>query len=244
MDRRLELSLVLPCYNESGLFLDSVARIIDVLDTSTISYEIIFVDDKSADTTASLIAHLIASSGKSHTFRAVYHEKNMGRGKTVVDGILKAKGIVVGYIDIDCEVDPVYIPAMVSLILQKKADVVIGKRYYRSTPKAVIREVLSRGYQWISDLMIGTGGMDTETGYKFFSREGIVPILTKAKSRGWFWDTEIMVYAKRAGLRIMEVPVLFLRRFDKQSSVNIVSDTLDYMMNLVRFRKRLYQKAV
>jgi len=170
---------------------------------------------------------------------ATYHSKNRGRGKTVTDGIKEARGIVVGYIDIDCEVSPVYIPLVVSLILRNEADVVIGRRYYRTSPRAIIREVLSRGYQWLSDRMIGTGGMDTETGYKFFRRKTILPILRRTKHTGWFWDTEIMVYARRAGLRIGEVPVLFLRRFDKHSSVNIVRDTLDYMIELVAFRKRL-----
>lgn len=225
------LSLILPCYNESGLFLESVSRIRDVLDTSNFLYEIIFVDDKSTDNTKALI--------QKTSYRAMYHTKNEGRGKTVADGIRLAKGDVVGYIDIDCEVDPVYIPAMVSLIRKKKADVVIGKRYYRSTPKAMIREVLSRGYQWLSDVLIGTGGMDTETGYKFFSRKKILPILLKTKSNGWFWDTEIMVYAMRAGLVIVEVPVLFLRRFDKISSVNIVKDTLEYIVLLWRFSQSL-----
>ncbi len=239
MDRRVELSLILPCFNESGLFLESVSRITDVLDVSRLSYEIIFVDDNSADNTPTLIARAIATHKKRHLFRAIYHDKNVGRGKTVIDGIKAAKGTVVGYIDIDCEVDPVYIPGMVNRILHKNADVVTGKRYYRSSPKAVIREVLSRGYQWLSDVLIGTGGLDTETGYKFFSRKKILPILSKATSPGWFWDTEIMVYAKRANLIILEVPVLFLRRFDKQSSVNIVKDTLDYVVRLIDFRRRL-----
>lgn len=239
MQRRVELSLVLPCFNESGLFLESVSRITDVLDSSRLSYEIVFVDDASRDDTQALIKHTIEADNGRHVFRAVYHDKNAGRGKTVIDGIRAAKGAVVGYIDIDCEVDPVYIPGMAYRILRKKADVVIGRRYYRSTPRAVIREVLSRGYQWLSDRLIGTDRMDTETGYKFFSRVKILPILSKAKTHGWFWDTEIMVYAKRAKLTITEVPVLFLRRFDKVSSVNIIKDTLDYIVRLIAFRKRL-----
>lgn len=241
MSRSLELSLVLPCFNESGLFTDSVTRITAVLDLSTISYEIIFVDDNSRDNTKALIEKLITKKGKHGRFRALYHTHNHGRGKTVRDGIRMATGAVVGYIDIDCEVDPVYIPYMVSLILGKQADVVIGKRFYRSSPQAVLREVLSRGYQWLSDAMIGTGGLDTETGYKFFDRKKILPVLKKATNPGWFWDTEIMVYALQAGLRVTEVPVLFLRRFDKKSSVNIVKDTIDYMVKLVRFRRLLME---
>lgn len=229
--KMIDLSLILPCYNEAGLFTDSVRRIRETLDASRLSYEIIFVDDHSADNTPALI--------KKTGLRAVFHSINMGRGKTVTDGIKAAKGTVVGYIDIDCEVSPVYIPEMVTLILQKKADVVIGKRFYRTSPSSIFREVLSRGYQWLSDKMIGTGGLDTETGYKFFARRKIVPILSKTEHPGWFWDTEIMVFAKRAGLKIIEVPVLFLRRFDKHSSVNIIRDTMDYCVHLWRFRRRL-----
>jgi len=235
-----DLSLVLACFNEEGLFRDSTARILEVLDTSTLTYEIIFVDDKSTDRTPSLIASLAT---KNKRVKALYHMVNCGRGATVKEGMLSATGKVVGYIDIDCEVAPVYIPSMVMLILKRKADVVIGKRFYRTSPKALFREVLSRGYQWLSDTMIGTGGLDTETGYKFFHRKTILPILDKTRHPGWFWDTEIMVLARRAKLRITEVPVLFLRRFDKQSSVNIIKDTLDYMVQLVRFRSFLARQS-
>lgn len=232
-----DLSLVLPCFNEAGLFADSVRRIKDVLDGSHMTYELIFVDDASSDDTPSLIRTYCAAHPH---MRALYHAKNQGRGKTVMDGIRASTGTVAGYIDIDCEVSPVYIPSIVSLILKKQADVVIGRRFYRTSPKAIIREVLSRGYQWLSDTMIGTGGMDTETGYKFFRRKKILPVFSKTRHTGWFWDTEIMVYAGRAGLTVMEVPVLFLRRFDKVSSVHIVRDTLDYMIQLWALRKRLH----
>lgn len=234
-----DLSLVLACYNEEGLFRESVARILEVLDTSTLTYEIIFVDDKSTDRTPSLIASFVSKN--RHT-KALYHAVNCGRGATVKEGMLSATGKVVGYIDIDCEVTPVYIPSMVTLILKRKTDVVIGKRFYRTSPRAIVREVLSRGYQWLSDTMIGTGGLDTETGYKFFHRKTILPVLAKTRHPGWFWDTEIMVLSRRAKLRITEVPVLFLRRFDKQSSVNILTDTLDYMVQLIRFRSFLTKR--
>lgn len=227
----IDVSLILPCFNETDVFASSVVRIVDVLNTSKLRYEIIFVDDGSRDGTVDLI--------KKIPFRSIFHQKNQGRGKTVADGILAAKGSVVGYIDIDCEVGPEYIPQMVHLILEKKADIVIGKRIYRSSAGSLLREVLSRGYQWLSDLMIGTEKLDTETGYKFFRKSKIVPILAATSHPGWFWDTEIMVRSKRAGLRIAEVPVLFIRRFDKQSSVHILRDTIDYMVQLWRFRRSL-----
>lgn len=232
----VDFSLVLPCYNEQGLFADSMMRIRDALDASKYAYEIIFVDDTSADNTRALIAAYC----KTHrTSRALYHKTNTGRGRAVADGMRMARADIVGYMDIDCEVSPVYLPRLIDIVKKKKADVVIGRRYYRSSFRALVREILSRGYQWISDRMIGTGGLDTETGYKVFRKKTILPILDKTTNSGWFWDTEIIVRSRLAGLRITEVPVLFLRRFDKHSSVNIFSDTLEYIRQLIRFRREL-----
>lgn len=252
MNTQVDFSLVLPCFNEEGLFEDSVARIVAALDAGAYTYEIIFVDDKSTDETKKLIGNkckkmdspLPASpaGGRGNdrgVFRAVYHTMNMGRGRSVMDGIRAARADIVGYVDIDCEVSPIYLPFMISLVKQKKADIVIGRRFYRSTAGSVIREVLSRGYQWLADVMVGTGKLDTESGYKIFRKKKIVPIFDQIEHQGWFWDTEIMTYAQRAGLRITEVPVLFLRRFDKQSSVHIVRDTIDYLIHLWKFRGRL-----
>ncbi|MBP9813941.1 glycosyltransferase [Candidatus Woesebacteria bacterium] len=236
MKNRRDVSLVLACFNEVDVFVSSVERIVETLSHSNLKYEIIFVDDKSIDDTRHLIAR--ACKKYPHT-SALFHRVNCGRGKTVTDGFMKARGTVVGFIDIDCEVGPEYIPQLVSTILERKADVAIGKRIYRSSPGSLIREILSRGYQWLSDALIGTGGLDTETGYKFFRRSKVLPLLARTLHTGWFWDTEIMVRAKRAGLSICEVPVLFLRRFDKQSSVHIIRDTADYLVNLWSFRKQL-----
>lgn len=234
--RHVDFTLVLACFNEEGLIKDSVARIISALRAGAFSFEIIFVDDNSSDKTPQYIQKIC----RRFSFcRGIYHKTNMGRGKTVMDGIEKARADIVGYIDIDCEVSPVYLPYMISLIKEKRADVVIGRRFYRTTPHSMVREILSRGYQWLSDVLVGTGRLDTETGYKLFRKKKIVPIFKRIEHQGWFWDTEVMVYARRKRLKIVEVPVLFLRRFDKQSSVNIVKDTMDYLVHLWRLRKKL-----
>jgi len=230
----VDVSLILPCYNEAQIFRESVSRIVHTLEATKYSYEIIFVDDKSEDETAKLIRGTIK---KNKHMRAVFHSRNMGRGSAVRDGLLEATGTVAGFIDIDCEVSPLYIPHMVDLIMKRKADVVIGRRFYRTNTQSIIREILSRGYRWLADRMVRTGGLDTETGYKFFNRKKILPVLKRTKHNGWFWDTEIMVRAKGAGFDIVEVPVLFLRRFDKTSTVRPFRDIADYLISLWRLRR-------
>lgn len=235
MKRQLDLSLILPCYNEEAVFTESVAEITRVLSLSRLSYEIIFVDDKSRDRTPELIEKIIK---KYPHCRAIYHQANRGRGRTVSDGIKIARGVVVGYIDIDLEVSPVYIPSIVDLIIKRHADMVIGKRIYRSGPESWLREVLSLGYQQLVSKLLNTGGLDTESGYKFFRRSSILPILAKVEHPHWFWDTEVTVFARRFNLKIIEISVLFIRRFDKVSSVRIIPDTIDYLVNIWRLRRR------
>lgn len=234
--KRIDFSLIIACYNEEGLLRESVEAILPVLDNTKLTYELIFVDDKSRDRTVDIIKTLVK---KNSRFRALYHTVNEGRGKTVRDGIAAAKGNVVGFIDADLEVSPVYIPGFVRMILARQMDVVTGLRVYREGLSSLHRAILSRGYSWLVRWILGIPLKDTETGYKFFNRNKILPILMKTIHTGWFWDTEIMTYAHYHGLKIKEVPVLFIRRFDKQSSVRLFHDTLDYLKNLIIFRNRL-----
>lgn len=234
--KHVDFSLVLACYNETPVFDGSIKQILSTLNLSRLSYEIIFVDDHSSDTTGSKIRQICQNYPQC---KSIFHTTNMGRGKTVSDGFRQAKGTVVGYVDFDLEVPPVYIPAMVQMILDRRADCVIGKRVYRSSIASFAREVYSIGYQKFSDILVGTGGLDTESGYKFFRRTKVLPLLSKTKHPHWFWDTEIMVYARLAHVVIYEMPVIFVRRFDKTSSVKVVRDILDYIVSLYRFRIRL-----
>lgn len=238
--KHVDLSLIIACYNEEAHLRQSVDAVTSVLNTSVFSYELIFVDDKSFDGTREIIASLVK---KNKNFRALYHDVNQGRGKTVRDGIALARGDVVGFIDIDLEVSPVYIPYFVHLIAGGKAHVVTGLRVYREGLTSLHRAILSRGYSWLVRSSTGIPLKDTETGYKFFDRKKILPILKKTKNNGWFWDTEIMTLGFFSGLSIREEPVLFIRQFDKRSSVRLVPDTLGYLKNLWGFHQQLAKKG-
>lgn len=240
MISRLDLSLILPCYNEESVFAGSVKEIIRTLELSRLNYEIIFVDDGSRDATRNLI---IKHCQKNHHSRYIFHDQNQGRGRAVTDGVRAAHGLVVGYIDIDLEVAPVYIPSLVDIILRRQADMIIGKRIYRGGPSSWQREVLSLGYQKLVNSLLPTGGLDTESGYKFFRRSKILPILDKIEHPHWFWDTEVTVYARLSHLKVIELPVLFIRRTDKTSSVNLIPDTLDYLVNIWKLRRKLEHNA-
>lgn len=236
MPEQFDVSLILPCYNEAEHFTKSVDRIIEVLDGTDFSWEILFIDDKSRDETPALIKNYIAGHRRKH-LSGYFHQVNRGRGTTVAEGIEKSRGKIVGYIDIDLEVPPDYIPRFVQAV-ESGADVAAGWRIYDFTLRSLPRWFASKGYNLIRDKVLGTKLVDTEAGYKFFRRKKILPVLKKCLSPGWFWDTEIMVQSEKAGLKIAQIPVVFIRRFDKTSTVRLIPDTLVYLKELWRFKYR------
>jgi dolichyl-phosphate beta-glucosyltransferase len=232
-----KISVVLACYNEEATLAANFSEIRDTLDGLGEPYEVIFVDDVSQDRTRELIRSIV----KSHAdieFQVLLHEINRGRGATVTDGFRAARGEITGYLDADLEVHSRYIPSLVRAI-EKGADVATVRRIYAFQVRSLDRYLMSRGYSYLVRRMLGISVRDTETGYKFFRRETLLPVLAEIRDPGWFWDTEFMVRASRRGLRIEEIPGAYIRRFDKTSTVRGVRDSLRYFAKLLAFRREL-----
>jgi len=232
-----EVSIVIACYNEAPHLAASVAEIVGTMDDLRRPYEIIFVDDCSTDDTRRVIQEVVAAHPGVQT-QVILHEKNKGRGGTVTDGFHASRGSITGYLDIDLEVHSRYIPSLVRAI-EQGADVAVVRRIYAFQLASLDRYFMSRGYSWLVRHLLDVSLNDTESGYKFFRRETLLPVLDRIEDAGWFWDTEFMVRAERAGLRIAEVPGAYLRRYDKQSTVKGMRDSVQFFGRLLRFRRRL-----
>ena len=227
----LDLSLVIPLYNEEPILRESLREIKLVLDSSKFLYEVILIDDKSNDKTVDIAKEVVSCY---ENFRLVCHEKNQGRGGTVREGIKMSKGKVTGFIDIDLEV-PVYNIIPCILKIMEGYDVATIHRVYKL--KLNPRWVMSKGYSWLVKLVCQTSLKDTETGCKFFNRERILSALESTIDNRWFWDTEIMVRSYYEKLKIIEIPALFIKKSESLSSVRYFSDSVDYFFKLINFRK-------
>ena len=230
----VDLSIIIPCFNEGPTFSQSVSRIESVLNKTKYNWEIIFVEDKSTDETKRTVEEIV---NKSKNKRAIFHTTNQGRGKTVSDGILASGGKICGFLDVDLEVSAEYIPLFVAEI-ENGSDVAIGMRFYESGSSSLARVLASRTYALIVKLFVKLPIKDSEAGYKFFNRKNILPILKKTKDKGWFWDTEICARAYWAGLRVSQIPVLFVKRVEKKSTVRLVPDSLEYLSKIIKFRSQ------
>ena len=232
-----DLSLVIPCYNEGEHLRQSAAELLEVLDQLRLDVEVVFVDDCSRDDTREQIAEICAGDRRC---RAILHEVNRGRGAAFKTGFAATTGRVTGFLDIDLEVHALYIPMLVGLIERHGVDVATGLRYYLlSQTHGLFRAALSRIYRWLCRFLLDAGVRDTETGFKMFRRETAAAVVLGSESDGWFWDTEVMTRAALANLRIHEFPVLFLRRWDKTSTVRFLPDIWRYLVELQRFRPKV-----
>ncbi|MBI5524855.1 MAG: glycosyltransferase [Deltaproteobacteria bacterium] len=229
-----DLSLAIPCFNEAGHLRESASELLRVLDQTRYDYEVVFVDDCSTDETGRIIRGICRGHRRC---RCVFHETNRGRGAAFKTGFRATTGRVTGFIDIDLEVHARYVPDLVRIVDEGGYDVVTGHRHYLlSQTGAIHRHLLSGGYRLACKLLLGLGVRDSETGCKFFRRSTTADVVLGSESNGWFWDTEVMSRAALAGLKIFEMPVLFLRRADKRSTVRLLPDIADYLTELYRFR--------
>jgi glycosyltransferase involved in cell wall biosynthesis len=234
------LSLVLACYNEAEHLEASFAEIRDTFEQAKWAYEVVFVDDASRDRTPEILRRIVAAH-PGLDLRVLLHEANRGRGATVTDGFRAARGRIAGYLDVDLEVHPRYVPSLVRAI-EAGADVATVRRVYAFQIRVLDRYFMSRGYSFLVRRLLGLPFHDTETGYKFFRRESLLPLLDEIEDGGWFWDTEFMARAHRRGLRVVEIPGAYVRREDKTSTVRGLRDSARYFHRLLRFRGRLRRK--
>ena len=232
--RAPDLSLVVPCYNEARHLRASVRSVVEVLEQMGWTWDIVFVEDHSKDDTRALIRDICAADPRC---RAVFHDRNRGRGAAFKTGFAASAGRVTGFLDIDLEVHARYIPGLVAEIERGGADVATGRRHYllRQTG-GLHRAAASWGYRRLSNFLLALDLEDSETGCKFFRRETAGPIVLASANDAWFWDTEVMARARLAGLRIVEVPVRFVRRADKSSTVRFWRDSWHYLRALHDFR--------
>ena len=198
------------------------------------------IDDCSKDGTRK---ELLKIAKKYPNIKVFLHERNVGRGGTVTEGLKMAKGDVIGFLDIDLETPEWYIfPAY--LLVKESCDMVIAHRIHKLEFRIIIRTILSRGYVWLVKHFLKIPFEDTEAGFKFFKREKILPVLEQTKDKGWFWDTEIVTRAYYSRLKIRSLPTLFIRKPYKTSTVKLFTDTWEYFKKLRKFRKEIKKMKI
>jgi putative flippase GtrA len=157
-----------------------------------------------------------------------------GRGGALRSIWLASDADVCAYMDVDLSTDLNALLPLVAPLVSGHSDVAIGTRLARGARviRGPRREIISRCYNLLLHATLGTGFSDAQCGFKAIRADRARALLPLATDTGWFFDTELLVLAERAGLRIHEVPVDWID--DADSRVNLVSTAIADLRGIVR----------
>jgi glycosyltransferase involved in cell wall biosynthesis len=202
------LSIVIPVFNEVGT-LSAILRAVESALLPDIEKEIVVVDDFSTDGTRELLGRE-ADAGR---IRAIYHDRNRGKGASLRTGFQEVTGDVVIVQDADLEYDPREYPRLLKPILEGKADVVYGSRFLGGEEKRVLffwHYVGNRFLTTVSNMLTNLNLTDMETCYKVFRREVLDRIRIEEDRFGF--EPEITAKIAKLRCRIYEVGISYYGR--------------------------------
>jgi len=206
LGRDVEVTVILCAYNEEGIINDAIERVDDVMMETKWSYEIIVVDDGSADGTKQKAVAYMNDKHNEH-LRVIGYETNKGKGNAVRVGVGEARGSYVVMIDSDLDVDPRAIPSFVEAL--KTNDIAVASKWHPHSQTSIPlkRRILSVGFNVLSRLFTGIKLKDTQTGLKAFRKEVLDRMAPKFVVERYAFDLELIGACNHAGYRIIDLPV-------------------------------------
>jgi putative flippase GtrA len=235
LDAGPDIEIVIPVYNEQRDLARSVQRLHDHLASFPFSFRITIADNASTDGTWEIAQDL--EQRLSHVHAVHLDEKGRGRAlRTVWEA---SDATVVAYMDVDLSTDLNALLPLVAPLLSGHSHVAIGSRLTRGSRvvRGARREVISRSYNLLLHMTLRARFSDAQCGFKAIRSDCARQLLPHVEDTGWFFDTELLVLAERAGLRIHEVPVDWVD--DPDSRVDVLSTALADLRGVARLGRAL-----
>ena len=229
--RVLQVDIVVPVRNEERDLAPSVRRLVSYLrECFPFSARVTIADNGSTDATWAIASRLARELPE---VRAI-HMDLPGRGRALRAIWSQSDAEVLAYMDVDLSTDLNALLPLVAPLLSGHSDLAIGTRLARGSrvirgPK---RELISRSYNLLLRTLMGARFSDAQCGFKAIRRDQARALLPLTQDTGWFFDTELLVLAERAGLRIHEIPVDWVDDLD--SRVDIIATALADLRGMAR----------
>ncbi len=225
------LSVVIPAFNEQERLHKTLEKVKNYLKSQKYEWEVIVVNDGSKDQTAQVVKDLIKDWDN---FKLIDNKENKGKGGVVKQGMLIARGDLRLFMDADNSTDISELPKLWKFANSKHEasnkfrnpkqfqnpndqnskqyyDIVIGSRYLNKNSikikQPLSRRVVSRLGNFLVRILLGIKSVDTQCGFKLFSKKATLEIFPKQQIMRWGFDMEILAIAIRKGYKIKEVPV-------------------------------------
>jgi dolichyl-phosphate beta-glucosyltransferase len=231
-----DLSIVIPCYNEEERLPRTIEQIERYLDGKDFSYELILVDDGSTDGTRLVMD---AAAERNPLVRLEALPRNRGKGRALAEGVAVARGAQILVTDADLST-PIEELEKLRAELDRGAGVAIASRALRASrvevSQPIYRVLMGKAFNLLVQAVLLPGIWDTQCGFKLFRSDVAHEAFAALTTDGFGYDPEVLYRAKKRGVRIAEVPVVW--RNSAPTKVSPIKSSLDMFKHVVRIRFR------
>jgi dolichyl-phosphate beta-glucosyltransferase len=229
-----QYSIIIPAYNESARIPVTLQSILSFVRSKGWSTEIIVVNDGSRDSTAQVVQAFMRTSLE---VRLIENPGNRGKGFSVRNGMLAARGSVVMFTDSDLSA-PIEEAELLLSAIDRGADIAIGSRWLekgRQTHRQPLyRQFFGRCFNAVTRAVMGLKFADTQCGLKAFTREAAQAVFRLQTIEGWGFDPEILFIAVNRGFRVVEVPVSWAH--DERTRMSYLKDGIKMLREMATIR--------
>ncbi len=229
-----QLSLFLPTYNEEGNIKKVILNAKKVLLKTAKNWEIIVINDGSIDRTEEITKNL---SKEDSRIKVITHEQNRGYGGSLQTGFYNSKYNWITFTDSDGQFDFSEIDKFTTKAQETNADLVIG--YYKSRKVSKFKIITSKAWEFAVYLLFGLHVRDIDCGFKLISRTVIDTIPHLESERGAFVSSELLIKARKAGFKIVEIPVTHYPRIVGKGTGRDLSVIIKSFVDLFRLWRKL-----
>ncbi|MDS0220659.1 flippase-like domain-containing protein [Haloarcula sp. S1AR25-5A] len=229
----VEVSVVLPAYNEADTIEQTVSTTLETLASflPEDTYEVIVAEDGCSDRTPEIATRLATEDSR---VRHVHSDERRGRGGALAYAFERADSDTLVYFDTDLATDMAHLEELVDAVRVDGYDVATGSRWMpeNRADRPAKRGIPSFGYNTLVRTVLRSDLKDHQCGFKAFDRQALETLLPLVQDEHWFWDTELLVKAQRNGYRVKEFPVDWTPKGD--SKVDIVRDVFGMGSQILR----------
>lgn len=235
MKKTEELSVFFPAYNEEENIKETITKAVAVLNNVARKWEIIVVNDGSADKTGEIVKELIK---KEPRIQMITHTPNRGYGAALKTGLYNSKYNLIAFTDADGQFDFSEITEFLKTQKKTEADLAIGYYLKRKVP---FYRILGSRFLWqpVVYLLFGLKARDVGCGFKLIKKKVVDKIPRLEAERGPFICSELLIKAKKAGFKIVEVGVHHYPRKSGKATGASLRVILSGFSDLFRLRKKL-----
>jgi len=228
------ISFIIPAYNEEKRISRSLARLTEYLNDRVDSYEIICVVDGN-DKTDKIVESFKSENSRIKMLRFT---KRLGKGGAIIEGVKKSKGKKIMMLDADISISLNSIPKMIELL--DYFDIVVGSRYVKGSKNSspLRRKISGKICNYLESKIFNLGVNDIQAGFKAFRTEVINNLVKGSTMKGFAWDLELLLNARKHKYSIREYPIEWF--YEKYSKTKILDVTKEIIISIIKLKLRSF----